>query len=45
MLSGLNAADRSQLKSLLGRLAAHANSLDPVHDTCAIVEDLATHTP
>jgi DNA-binding MarR family transcriptional regulator len=45
VLSGLEAADRTQLKSLLGRLAAHANSLDPVRDACAVVEDLATNTP
>jgi DNA-binding MarR family transcriptional regulator len=45
VLSGLNAADRKQLKALLGKLAAHANSLDPVSDACAIVEDLATHHP
>jgi DNA-binding MarR family transcriptional regulator len=45
VLSGLDAADRKSLKALLGKLAVHANSLDPVHDTCAIVQDLATHTP
>ena len=45
MLSGLDAADRKQLKALLGKLATHANSLDPVSDACTIVEDLATHHP
>lgn len=45
VLSGLNAADRKSLKGLLGKLAAHANSLDPVADACTIVEDLATHHP
>ena len=45
VLSGLGINDRSQLKALLGKLATHANSLDPVHDACTIVEDLATHTP
>jgi DNA-binding MarR family transcriptional regulator len=45
VLSGLNAADRKSLKALLGKVAAHANSLDPVADACTIVEDLATRTP
>ena len=41
----LDAADRRSLKALLGKVAAHANSLDPARDACTIVEDLATHTP
>jgi DNA-binding MarR family transcriptional regulator len=45
VLSGLDAGDRRQLKALLGKLAAHANSLDPVRDACAVVEDLATRHP
>lgn len=45
VLSSLDAADRKHLKALLGTLAAHVNSLDPMTDACAIVEDLATHTP
>ena len=45
VLSGLSTGDREQLKALLGKLAAHANSLDPVSDACTIVEDLATRTP
>lgn len=45
VLSGLPAKDRTALKSLLGKLAAHVNSLDPVSDACAVVEDLATHHP
>jgi hypothetical protein len=45
VLSSLTAADRKQFKALLGTVAAHANSLDPVADACRIVEDLATHTP
>ena len=42
ILAGLPAADRKTLKSLLARLAAHANALDPVADTCAVVEDITT---
>lgn len=45
VLSGLNASDRKSLKALLGKVAAHANSLDPVSDACTIVEDLASRTP
>jgi DNA-binding MarR family transcriptional regulator len=45
VLSSLNATDRKHFKALLGKVAAHANSLDPVADACTIVEDLATHTP
>ncbi|MFC4854187.1 MarR family winged helix-turn-helix transcriptional regulator [Actinophytocola glycyrrhizae] len=45
VLSSLDASDRRQLKALLGKLAGHANSLDPVTDACTIVEDLATHHP
>jgi DNA-binding MarR family transcriptional regulator len=45
VLSGLDTTDRAHLKVLLGKLAAHANSLDPVPDACAVVEDLATHHP
>lgn len=45
VLSSLDAADRTSLKALLGKVAAHANSLDPVADACTIVEDLATHHP
>lgn len=40
VLAGLPAAERETLKSLLSRLAAHANALDPVADTCAVVRDL-----
>jgi DNA-binding MarR family transcriptional regulator len=39
VLAGLSAEDQATLKSLLSRLAAHANALDPVRDTCAVVED------
>jgi DNA-binding MarR family transcriptional regulator len=45
VLSSLTAADREQFKALLGTVAAHANSLDPVADACTIVADLATHHP
>jgi DNA-binding MarR family transcriptional regulator len=40
VLAGLPAEDRVTLKSLLSRLAAHANALDPVRDACAVVEDI-----
>lgn len=42
ILSCLPAAQRRTLKSLLARLAAHANAQDPVADTCAVVADLDT---
>ena len=42
ILSCLPAGEQRTLKSLLTRLAAHANELDPVADTCAVVADLAT---
>jgi DNA-binding MarR family transcriptional regulator len=45
VLSGLDAADRASLKSLLGKLATQVNALDPVTNACAVVEDLATHAP
>ena len=45
VLGGLDAGDRKDLKALLGRLAAHVNSLDPVHDACAVVADIAAGTP
>jgi len=45
ILAGLPAKDRRTLKSLLSRLAAHANALDPVDSTCAVVEDLTTPHP
>jgi len=34
------ATQQRTLKSLLTRLAAHANAADPVADTCAVVEDI-----
>ena len=40
ILAGLPAEDRVTLKSLLTRLATHANALDPMPDACAVVEDL-----
>ncbi|GFJ94206.1 hypothetical protein Prum_078480 [Phytohabitans rumicis] len=42
LLAGLPEPDRATFKSLLCRLATHANSLDPVADACAIVEELRT---
>ena len=45
ILAGLPAKDRKTLKSLLTRLAAHANALDPVDSTCAVVEDISATRP
>jgi len=41
VLAGLGEGERKDLKALLGRLATHVNSLDPVADTCTVVEDIA----
>jgi DNA-binding MarR family transcriptional regulator len=41
VLSGLSEAEQKDLKALLHRLAGHVNALDPVHDKCAVVEDIA----
>jgi DNA-binding MarR family transcriptional regulator len=40
VLAGLPGRDRVTLKSLLARLAAHANALDPLPDACAVVADI-----
>jgi DNA-binding MarR family transcriptional regulator len=40
LLAGLEPADQTLLRSLLQRLAAHANELDPVTNACAVVEDI-----
>jgi len=40
VLAGLPAGDRTTLKSLLTRLATHANANDPLPDACAVVEDI-----
>lgn len=40
VLAGLPPEDRVTLKSLLTTLARHTNALDPVRDTCAVVEDI-----
>lgn len=45
ILSGLPAKDRRTLKSLLTRLAARVNALDPVADACAVVKDIADAGP
>ncbi|TDV41735.1 MarR family winged helix-turn-helix transcriptional regulator [Actinophytocola oryzae] len=41
VLSGLSKDEQRSLKALLGRLASHVNELDPVADTCTVVEDIA----
>ena len=45
ILAGLPAKDQRTLKSLLTRLAAHANALDPVDSTCAVVQDISAARP
>ncbi len=45
VLSGLSKAEQESLKSLLGRLAAQVNELDPVPDACAVVEEIAATRP
>jgi MarR family transcriptional regulator for hemolysin len=40
LLAGLGEADRDLLRSLLQRLAAHANALDPVSSACSAAEDI-----
>jgi DNA-binding MarR family transcriptional regulator len=40
LLAGLNEADRALLRSLLQRLAAQANELDPVTSACNVAEDI-----
>ncbi|MGH3879908.1 MAG: MarR family winged helix-turn-helix transcriptional regulator [Actinophytocola sp.] len=45
ILAGLPAEEQRTLKSLLTRLAAHANALDPVASTCAVVEDIGAARP
>ncbi|OLF17811.1 MarR family winged helix-turn-helix transcriptional regulator [Actinophytocola xanthii] len=42
VLAGLPLEDQATLKALLTTLAAHVNALDPVRDTCAVVEDVTT---
>ena len=41
LLTGLDPADRDVFRGLLRRLADRANSLDPIHDACQVVEDVA----
>lgn len=41
VLAGLDEEDRRTLKTLLSRLAAHANALDPVDSACEVVADIA----
>jgi DNA-binding MarR family transcriptional regulator len=43
LLAGLDAAERTTLRSLLGRVAADANDLDPVANACDAVEEIAPH--
>jgi DNA-binding MarR family transcriptional regulator len=45
MLAGLSKTEQRSFKALLGRLASHANALDPVDSTCAVVEDIAATHP
>ncbi|GAA3793529.1 hypothetical protein GCM10022226_11070 [Sphaerisporangium flaviroseum] len=45
ILAALDPADRAVFRELLRRLAARAQSLDPVTDTCQIVTDIAPQDP
>lgn len=45
ILAGLGKTEQRTLKSLLSRLAAHANELDPVASTCEAVQDISTSSP
>jgi DNA-binding MarR family transcriptional regulator len=45
ILAPLDPADRAVFRELLQRLAARAQSLDPVADTCQIVTDIAPEDP
>jgi DNA-binding MarR family transcriptional regulator len=45
VLSGLSKADQRSLKALLSQLATHVNALDPVTDTCTVVEEIAATRP
>ncbi|TDE00773.1 MarR family winged helix-turn-helix transcriptional regulator [Jiangella asiatica] len=40
VLGCLDDDERAALRGLLGRLATHVNHIDPVADTCALVEDI-----
>lgn len=42
LLAGLPQAEQESFTAQLRRLAGHVNGLDPVADTCAIVEDITT---
>ncbi|MFI6454376.1 MarR family winged helix-turn-helix transcriptional regulator [Streptosporangium amethystogenes] len=44
VLAPLDPADRSVFRELLRKLAVRANALDPVHDTCRLVTELAPET-
>ncbi|MEU0484394.1 MarR family winged helix-turn-helix transcriptional regulator [Streptosporangium sp. NPDC006013] len=44
VLAPLDPADRSVFRELLRKLAIQANTLDPVHDTCRLVAELAPDT-
>lgn len=41
LLVGLDGPERTTLRGLLGRVAAHANDFDPVANTCDAIEDIA----
>lgn len=45
VLSALPDADRETFKTLLCKLAAHVNELDPVDNACTVVEDIAATRP
>lgn len=41
VLAPLQPDDRATFRDLLRKLAGHANTIDPVHDTCQLVTDLS----
>jgi DNA-binding MarR family transcriptional regulator len=45
VLAGLSREDQASLKTLLRKLAVHANAADPVDNTCQVVQDIAASTP
>jgi DNA-binding MarR family transcriptional regulator len=45
LLAGLPEDEQEAFTSQLRRLASHVNGLDPVANTCAIVEDITTTRP
>lgn len=45
VLAGLAPDEQAALKSLLSKLAVHANAADPVDNACQALQDIAAGTP